>query len=276
MRAQAQGIRDLDRIIESMPETLAADRARNLYQEAFSGDRLSGSQRAVFRRMVDGSATPEETAQVMFSAIGSGNPGDAARALQAIERIVGPDSPVMNTVRQGVWQKLTQEPFGKDQKGQQKMVQAVNEFLNGKGGSIARQLYSDEERKLMARFALAVRQTIIPKYARTNSDTAPAMLAAIRRYAGAVGTAIGSVFHGGLDGGATGYAFGKAADFAVSKIGKLKEGAKLNASLDDAIPKLPRPHGIRRPVPTKMLPPITVDSVEDALGGNQKANPYAP
>lgn len=268
MLQHARGLREIDRIIENLPETAAAEQARNIYQQAFGGEALSGSQRAVFRRMVDGTATPEETAQVIFNAIGSGNPGDAVRVLQAIGRIVGPDSPVMGTVRQGVWQKLTQEPFGKDQKGQQKMVQAIGEFVTGKGAGVARELYSAEERQLMNRFADAVRLTIIPKYARTNSDTTPAMLAAIRKYAGVVGSAIGAVFHGGMSGGAEGYAATKAVDFAAGKIGLLKERRKLNDSLEDVIPKP------KRPMPMRGAAERAVIAGEQT---EPKAyNPYAP
>lgn len=279
MLAQARGIRDLDRIIETLPETAAAERARSIYQEAFSGDNLSGSQRAVFRRMVAGDATPEETAGVIFNAIGGGNPGDAARALHAIMQIVGPNSPVMNTVRQGVWQKLTQEPFGKDQKGQQKMVQAVHEFINGKGGTIARALYNEEERRLMNRFADAVRLTIIPKYARTNSDTAPALLAAVRKYAGVVGTAIGSVFHGGVSGGAEGYGITKALDFAGTKVGAFRDKKKLSDSLEDVLPTpKSRPLAERRPalrsVP-RALPLAGPPAAKRSLFG-EESNPYAP
>lgn len=237
MRAHAQGIRDLDRTIESLPATQQAQHAQSIYQQAFGGENLSGSQRAVFRRMVEGTATPEETAQVMFSTIAGGNPGNAVRALRAVRNIVGNDSPVMGAVRQGVWQKLTQNPFGKDQMGQQKMVQAINEFLNGKGRDVARQLYSPEERALMSRYAEAVRRTIIPKYARTNSDTAPALLHAVRKYASAITSALGVGMHGGITGGLEGYGVGKLVDNVAEKIGAARENRKLSASLDNLMPE---------------------------------------
>lgn len=235
MRGHAQGVRDLDRLIETMPETTAAEGARTAYEAAFGGENLAGSQRAAFRRMVDGTATPEETAQAIFSSIGGGNSGNTVRALNAIEDIVGPDSPAMGAVRQGVWQKLTQNPFGKDPQGQQKMMQGINEFLNGKGREIARTLYTADERALMNRYAEVVRKTIIPKYARTNSDTAPAMLAAARKYAGAIGSAIGMGIHGGA-GGLEGYAVAKLLDKAVEKIGAARQAKKLNDTLEDIIP----------------------------------------
>lgn len=239
MRNHAQAVRDLDRTIETLPETQAAEQARTSYENAFGGNEFSGSQRQAFRRMVEGTATPEETAQAMFSTIAGGNPGNASRALNAIAQIVGEDSPTMGAIRQGVWQKLIQNPYGKDAQGQQKMVQGINEFLNGKGRTIARQLYSPEERALMARYAEAVRKTIIPKYARTNSDTAPALLAAVRKYAGALGAALGFGIEGG-HGGITGYGAGKILDKVGEKIQGAVNMKRLNESLEDLTPAAPK------------------------------------
>jgi hypothetical protein len=264
MRNHAQGVRDLDRLIETMPETQAASQARTGYEEAFGGEDLGGSQKAAFRRMADGTATPEETAQAMFASIGGGNSGNTVRALKAIENIVGRDSPSMGAARQGIWQKLTQNPYGKDAQGQQKMVQGINEFLNGKGREIARQLYTPEERALMNRYAEAVRKTIIPKYARTNSDTAPAMLAAARKYAGAIGSALGMGIHGGATGGLEGYAVGKLLDKAVEKIGAARQAKKLNDTLEDIIPS-----------PRKPAPPPQLRSAAKVLPLSAQGGPTA-
>jgi hypothetical protein len=236
MRSHAQGVQNLDRIIEALPETQTAQRAQNIYQQVFGGENMTGSQRQVFRRMVEGTATPEETAQVMFSAI-TGNPGNAVRALRSIEQIVGRDSPVMGAVRQGVWQKLTQNPFGKDQMGQQKMVQAINEFLNGRGRDVARQMYSPEERALMGRYADAVRRTIIPKYARTNSDTAPALLHAVRKYGSKIAAALSFGMHGGVTGGLEAVGVDRLISKAADKYQAYRDTKKISQSLDNIMPE---------------------------------------
>lgn len=249
MRAHAQGVRDLDRVIEALPATERANQARNTYQEVFGGEGLAGTPAAAFRRIVEGVATPEETANAVFKAIGSGNPGNATRALKAIERIVGPDSETMAAVRQGVWQKLTQAAAGKDQPGAQKAMQAINEFLNGTGKTIAEQLYSEKELALMARYANALKLTIIPKYARTNSDTAPALLAAVRKYASAVTGALGYA-HG--DGGLAGMGVGKLLEMGANKLEGVGQRKRLNDSLDDIIPK-PRSLIGNREMPSRAI-----------------------
>jgi hypothetical protein len=252
MRAHAQGVRGLDDAIEALPATQRAAQARNAYQQVFGGEGLSGAPATAFRRIVEGKATPEETANALFKVIGAGNPGNVARVLQAIERIVGPDSETMAAIRQGVWQKLTQAAAGKDQPGAQKAMQAINEFLHGTGKTIAEQLYSPKELALMERYANALKLTIIPKYARTNTDTAPAMFAALRKYAGMVGSAIGVVGLGGAEGGLSGYAVSKLLDKAGEKLLAARQAKKLNDSLDDIITKPPTPVG-SRPSPPRLI-----------------------
>jgi len=237
MRSHAQGVRDLDRNIEQLPATQTAERVRQAYQDTFGGRDLGGAPRAAFQKMVEGTATPEEIANGVFKVIGAGNPGHVARTLQAIERIVGPNSDAMGAVRQGVWQKLTQAAAGKDQPGAQKAMQAINEFLNGSGKTIAEQLYSPQELALMDRYQKALKLTIIPKYARTNSDTAPALLAAVRKYAGMIGSALGlAAEHGSPTGGLSGYAVGKLLDKAGEKYLAARQSNKLDKTFSTIVP----------------------------------------
>lgn len=255
MRSHAQGVRDLDRNIEQMPITQTANRVREVYQNVFGGGDLGGAPKAAFQRMVEGVATPEEIANGVFKVIGAGNPGHVTRALQAIERIVGPNSDAMGAVRQGVWQKLTQAAAGKDQPGAQKAMQAINEFLNGSGRTIAQQLYSPQELALMDRYQKALKLTIIPKYARTNSDTAPALLAAVRKYAGMIGSALGMVAeHGSPGGGLQGYAVGKLLDKAGEKFLAARQSKKLDDTFNNVVPPPVKPTSPPRFKQARILP----------------------
>jgi hypothetical protein len=256
MRAHAQGARDLESTIANLPSTKAAEAAQANYQRVFGGEGLTGSQRGIFQRMIEGTAKPEEVAEGLFKVIGGGNPGDAQRALEAVQNIVGKDSPVMGSVRQGVWQKLTQNPFGKDPKGQQMMVQSINEFLNGKGGGIARQLYSPEERALMNRYSEAVRRTIIPKYSRTNSDTAIAAAAQQHRMVGSLASSVASMLHTGPLGHLGGHLVSKMIANRMMKAHSAADVKNLTESLHDVVTPQPmtaspppRPPTTFRPFP---------------------------
>jgi hypothetical protein len=248
MRSHAQGIRDLNRAMEALPATqktaatttrAAVERAQEGYQAAFGTEGLTGPQRQVFNRMIEGTAQPEEVAQAMFSIIGGGNPANASRAIQAVERIVGADSPIMGSIRQGVWQKLTQRPAGKDPAGPQKLAQDINEFLNGKGKDIAKELYTAEERALMQRYADAVKKTVIGKYARTNSDTAIASGAAAQRQVSAIASTIASIFHTGPVGHLGGHYVAKKLGERFSKAASAKNADALRDSVYDVIPSQP-------------------------------------
>jgi len=259
MRNHADGLRMLDTVADSVPASQkaataahveatkgakaafdeATTKAHNAYEAAFGGGEFTGSTRAVFRRMAEGTATPEETANAMFAVIGGGNPGDAVRALTGIERIVGKDSPVMGTIRQGVWQKLIQNPLGKDPQGQQKLVQGINEFLNGKGRTIAKQLYTDQERALMQRYADAVRKTIIGKYARTNSDTAIASAAQAHRNVSHIASMISSFLHLGPIGHIGGNAVANFIGKRLANAATAKRAQALRESVNDVVPPQP-------------------------------------
>lgn len=263
MRSHAQAARDLDRVVEAgsavNPRVV---RAQDVYQQAFGTEGLTGSQKQVFQRMVEGTAQPEEITQSLFGVISGGNPANASRAIQAVERIVGADSPVMGTVRQGVWQKLTQNPFGKDPQGQQKLVQGINEFLNGKGRTISHQLYSPEERALMQRYSEAVRRTIINKYSRTNSDTAVATGAAAQKEAqhrvGAIASTLMSMLHVGPLGHVGG-------NFVARKIGEMagrsansRSVQALRDSVNDVVPPPPPMTRGKPPSPPSTIRPFAL------------------
>lgn len=269
MCAHANGVRNLDRVIEALPSTGAARRATEGYEAAFGGGNLTGPQKAVFQRIIENRATPEETVNTVFNVIGGGNnSGHAQRALQAIRNIVGEDSQVWSAVRQGVWQKLIQNPASKDPKGQQLIAQNIGEFLNGNGRSVASELFSHEERAMMNRYQEAVKKTVIPKYAKTMSDTAPALMHTVRKYAAGVATALGAVTHGGITGGLEGYGVGKLIDKGAEKYKGMQTMRKLNDSLDNA------PGKEARKYPNPLAAPVV--PLAGTTQPNRRDHPYAP
>lgn len=262
MRTHAQGARNLDQMIEQSPSTQAAAHAQVLHEQAFGGEGIGGAQQAAFRRIVDGSATPDEITQTVFNSIAGGKSGNTVRLIDAIERITGPQSEAMAAIRQGVWQKLTQVPIGMDQPGQQKLAQSIYGFL---GSAVSHRLYSDSERFLMKRYADVVKQTVIGKYDRTNSDTTPALMGMLNRYGSAIAATIGAgveaatggLGHGVL-GAATGYGVGKMIEkgaTAVRETGSARRVGKQFNWLDNttATPLRLAPPG---PAPRLLTPPV--------------------
>lgn len=178
MRGYARGVRELDETIAALPEAGTVARRQASYQELFGAGGIGGEAGTIFRRMVDGTATPEEVARGVLTAIGNGNPGNTVRMINAIERIAGPGSETMAAIRQGVWEQLAQAPAGLSQPGLQRLSTRIGDFLDS---TIAQRLYNPEELALMKRFGDHVKLMVIPKYSRTNSDTAVAISALLQK-----------------------------------------------------------------------------------------------
>lgn len=237
MRQHATAIRQLEQTIAQGAPARQAEAARTGYQEIFGGENVGGAPRQVFQRIVAGDATPEETANAVFNAI-SGNPGNASRFIQAIERITGRDSDSFNAIRQGVWHRLTQNAEGKDQPGAQKSAQSISEFLSGKGRAVAERLYSSEELAEMRRYATTLKMTVVPPNARTNSDTAPALLAALNKYGGAIASMLG-VAADGATGGLAGYAVSTLLKKGLGAVSENRAGTSAAAAFRGGAPVTP-------------------------------------
>ncbi len=85
----------------------------------------------------------------------------------------------------------------------------------------------------MRRYADVLKKTVIPKYARTNSDTAPALLAALHRFGSAITSAIGAAVEG-VTGGLAGYAVGSLLKKGTSAATDLSAARKVGRSLQGA------------------------------------------
>jgi len=253
MRSHAQGIRDLERSIASHPATRDAEQAQQMFDSAFGGQGIGGGQQATFRRIVEGTATPEEVSSVVFNAIGGGNPGNVARMITAIERVTGSGSPAMAAVRQGVWQKTIANTEGRSGKGQQAVVNNISELLHGKGASVAKALYTEEQRAMMDRYAKALRLTIIPKYARTNSDTTPAIMGALRKYGAAIMASIGSILTGGAEGGFAGIGVKHLLEKGGERFTEMRNAKKVGRSLDNLEDEAPRLLPPKAPLPSYLM-----------------------
>jgi hypothetical protein len=253
MRSHAQGVRDLEQTIARSPATQDAVRAQQMFEGAFGGQGIGGQQQQVFRRIIDGTATPEEVSGVVFNAIGGGNPGNTARMIKAIERIVGSQSESMSALRQGIWQKTIANTEGRSGKGQQAVVNNISELLNGKGRSVAEALYTPEQRAMMARYAQALKLTIIPKFARTNSDTAPAIMGALHKYGSAIMGSLGAFLSGGLEGGLAGVGVKHMLAKGGEKLTDVMAARKVGQSLDDLQPVTPKLLPPKRGLPPYLL-----------------------
>lgn len=126
-------------------------------------------------------ASPVEVADMLYGRAGKGDKGLSVRLAVRLKGDLTPES--WSSVRQGMWEKLTNAGEGKIEFGPQALSQRLHEFINESGKPLARVLFSKTEREEMAKLA-SVYKRMTPLKGTTNpSGTAP-MLAKIAKKAG--------------------------------------------------------------------------------------------
>ncbi|WP_338688916.1 hypothetical protein V5279_25065 [Bradyrhizobium sp. 26S5] len=139
-----------------------------------------GAVAAAIRRYAGADGAPPASANKivndLMGATGKGNGVNAPLIASALKQRLSPEG--WTSLRQGVWEKLTNAGEGKIQYEAQALSQRLHEFLNGSGSQLAGVLYSDQERALMKQLAAVYKQMIPVKGTTNPSGTAP-MLARI-------------------------------------------------------------------------------------------------
>jgi hypothetical protein len=225
-------------------------------------------------------ASPTEVADYLYGRTGAGDRGISVRLAQRLKGQISPEG--WDSVRQGMWSKLTEPAEGKLDWGPQKISERLHEFLNGNGKMLSHVLFTSQERDLMRKLA-GVYQQMIPVKGTTNpSGTAP-MLAKIANGARHTLLPLLGFSHGGVPGvavavgidkGLTSLANARAARNAT----KLFYGAQSKRAID---PRLVRAGGIAGHViggsgtddrPTAPPPPLSLSpqSIRQTMPGARR------
>jgi hypothetical protein len=158
-----------------------------------------------------------------------------------------------NALRQATWQKLVAKPEGVDDYGTQAIGNRIGQFLNGKGLPLAREMFTEAERKEMAEFG-ELMKTLTPKAgAKPNSDTTAGiggMVADMTKKLGGRGHLISMI--GGMMGLGTGNVglvigaagLGKAVSGIADKADKAAAIKKAGEAIAGA-PRAPKPEPMR-------------------------------
>jgi len=147
------------------------------YQRKF-GVRKSGEDAgALFKEIREGTRSPEDVANMIFNFSASGDAkltGTALKTLNQFKRATGADSPEMELIKRSFVQNLVtprmlgpQETAGPQQFAQ--MAKNVEDFLNGRGRLVAKQLLNDSDRRLLERFSGVMRMAAAGETKAANS-----------------------------------------------------------------------------------------------------------
>lgn len=146
--------------------------------------------------MDNGGATSEEVANYLYGSSIVSPTLNAPKVAARIKGLVGADSDAWKAVRADAWNRITKDLATDDPRSATMMAKRIETFLNDKGDSLSKVLYSDDERAQMQAFADALKATRTPRDATNPSRTAYTI--------GQMAGNITRVLAGVVTGGATG------------------------------------------------------------------------
>ena len=132
----------------------ARDANRN-WRQAFFNNRDDADR--IINRVVSGEVTPQEVSNWIIGAGQIGANGVSSRLLTRLNEVTGGDTALMDAIRGGIWNKLSQTPEGVAPKSFGKVADGISEFLNGSGRDVANRLFSGEQRGIMTAYADTLR-----------------------------------------------------------------------------------------------------------------------
>jgi hypothetical protein len=150
------------------------------------------------RRIVEEDLEPDDVARWLFGASRKIGGGTGTGMAKRLKEVLGPDSDEFNAVRRAAWDRVTGGDLGP-----QAMATNIREMVDGKGKTLARELFTPAELAEMREFADLLK-VMVPDPRATNPSKTSYALARIVKDNMATMT-------GALFGGATGGPMGAAA-----------------------------------------------------------------
>ena len=124
------------------------------YQEKFGVKRSGEESGSLIKDIIDKKRDPSEVGSAIFN-FSSGDPSMKQTAMKTIgqlNRALGPNSPEMQGIKASFINDLM-NPAGATPKDFARTAERINDFLEGKGSSVARRFLSDKEREVLSRFS---------------------------------------------------------------------------------------------------------------------------
>jgi hypothetical protein len=143
-----------------------AKEARNLwakYRNTFLSRK--GADNFV-RKIVEDDLSPDQVAGWLYGAATTPGGGQTSLVARRVREILGPGSAEWQSVKRAAWDHITKAPEGKDF-GPQRVANNLSEFLGGKGKTLSRELFSDNELRQIGEFRDLLK-TLTPPQKATN------------------------------------------------------------------------------------------------------------
>jgi hypothetical protein len=198
-----------------------AKEARSLwgrYRSTFLGK--DGADNFV-RKIVEDELAPDQVANWLFGSATTFGGGRTSLMAKKLNQILGPDSVEMQSVKRAIWDDVA----GLDGKsGPQKIASNLDKLLDGKGKTLARELFTESEIAVMRRYRNVMRTLVRPDKSKNPSGSGYEVARAVRSAGQMVVGALG--FHTAGPGGAVAARAG--ADITSRFLGSLRAKAAIN------------------------------------------------
>lgn len=209
---------------DALKSLIGARKSYSQYRQTFKPGPGGDDAGKAIQSIIERNATPQETANFLYGGSMMGD-GRSVRIAQKMKEIFGEGSEELSAIRHGVWQKLSETTEGKDAFGPKTLANRIYEFANGRGGSLASELFSASEMKMMTDYADVLMQVTQKAGTVNNSQSGNRLAALAQRFANELGASVGATV-GSLAGGPVGAVAGAGVGTAASAGIKTLAGGK--------------------------------------------------
>ena len=124
------------------------------YQQTFRPQGAGDDVGTAVRQIVERDARPDEVSRIIFGNPGSGNVGRSLRIADRLEKVLGPESPEMTSLRQGLVSRIT----GGTNMAPEAVSARIEQGLTGPGRQLADRLLTEEQKTGLRAYQDAVRR----------------------------------------------------------------------------------------------------------------------
>ncbi|OQM76457.1 hypothetical protein BFN67_13805 [Pseudaminobacter manganicus] len=164
------------------------------------GNRLNPryEAQARVRSIMDKDMSPEEIGKILWGTSVASPKASAHMTALELRKVLGPDSPQWNAIRQSFWLRATRA--GDQEMNPSQIAKNLHGFLKGDGKGVADVLFSEAERKMMTAYSNVMRVLSPAKAGLNGSNTANRLMPTLRKYASGIMGALsaGGALYGGL------------------------------------------------------------------------------
>lgn len=171
---------------------------------AITHPRAGDNAGKIISKMLSDDAHANEVANWLYGANIARPNTNAPRVAKRLKTLLGDTSTEWAAIRAGAWDRLTRASRDEEILSPTKMANNIEDFVNGSGKSLARELFSAEERGTMRRLANTLRRTVTPRDATNAPRSGYTTAALMRGFGNAILGSIGATTHG-ITGGLAGF-----------------------------------------------------------------------